>query len=183
MAGRRGEVYGCLEVYVADASAGSPLLAGGSMRALELKVPPMLLAMLLLVAMWGLSWCVPHLAIPAEARVAAALLISAAGGSFITLGVFAFRRFRTTVDPTRPGKTTSFVSSGVYRVTRNPMYLGALMLLVAWAIFLAAPWAFSGPVFFFLYINRFQIKPEERILAGLFGEEYSRYVARVRRWL
>ena len=153
------------------------------MRALELKMPPMLLAMLLLAAMWGLSRCEPHFAIPAAARIAAALLISVAGLSFITLGMLAFRRFRTTFDPTRPGRASSFVSSGVYRVTRNPMYLGALLLLVAWAVFLAAAWAFSGPVFFYLYIGRFQIEPEERILAGLFGDEYASYVARVRRWL
>jgi protein-S-isoprenylcysteine O-methyltransferase Ste14 len=153
------------------------------MRALELKIPPMLLAVLLLPAMWGLSWCEPHFAIPVATRVAAALPIFVAGGSFITLGMLAFRRFKTTFDPTRPGRASSFVSSGVYRVTRNPMYLGALMLLVAWAVFLVVPWAFSGPVFFCLYVDRFQIEPEERILAGLFGEEYSRYVASVRRWL
>jgi protein-S-isoprenylcysteine O-methyltransferase Ste14 len=153
------------------------------MRALELKMPPMLLAALLVPAMWCLSRYVPRLEIPGAARTAAALLICVVGGTFITLGILAFRRSRTTVDPTRPGRTTSFVSSGVYRVTRNPMYLGASMLLVAWAVFLAAPWAFSGPIFFCLYLNRFQIKPEERILAGLFGEEYTRYAARVRRWL
>lgn len=153
------------------------------MRALELKMPPMLLAVLLLPAMWGLSQCAPRLAIPGPARMAAALVICVAGGTFIALGILEFRRFRTTVDPTRPGRTTSFVASGIYRVTRNPMYLGALMLLVAWAVFLAAPWALSGPVFFGLYMNRFQIKPEERILASLFGEEYTRYAARVRRWL
>jgi protein-S-isoprenylcysteine O-methyltransferase Ste14 len=153
------------------------------MRALELKIPPMLLAVLLVPAMWGLSHCEPQLAVPAAARIAAALLISVAGGSFITLGMLAFRRFKTTLDPTRPGRASSFVSSGVYQFTRNPMYLGASMLLVAWAVFLAAPWAFSGPVFFCLYINRFQIEPEERILAGLFGEEYSRYLGSVRRWL
>jgi len=153
------------------------------MRALELKMPPMLLATLLVPAMWCLSRYVPRLEIPGAVRTAAALLICVAGGTFITLGVLAFRRFRTTVDPTRPGRTTSFVSSGVYRVSRNPMYLGALMLLVAWAVFLAAPWALSGPAFFYLYMNRFQIEPEERILASLFGEEYSSYMARVRRWL
>lgn len=153
------------------------------MRALELKIPPMLLAVLLLPAMWGLSRCEPHAAIPAAGRVAAALLVSAAGGTFITLGMLEFRRFKTTFDPTRPGRASSFVSGGVYRITRNPMYLGALMLLAAWAVYLGSPWAIAGPVLFYFYIDRFQIEPEERILAGLFGEEYTRYVARVRRWL
>jgi protein-S-isoprenylcysteine O-methyltransferase Ste14 len=78
---------------------------------------------------------------------------------------------------------SSFVTSGIYRVTRNPMYLGMAMILVAWAVFLAAPWPFAGPVFWVLYMNRFQINPEEKILAAMFGEEYSRYAASVRRWL
>jgi protein-S-isoprenylcysteine O-methyltransferase Ste14 len=57
------------------------------------------------------------------------------------------------------------------------------LILVAWAVFLASPWAFVGPAFWVFYMGRFQIKPEERILAGLFGEEYARYLSTVRRWL
>ena len=125
----------------------------------------------------------PQFAITDTARWAASLAVAMGGFSFAVLGVLAFRRSGTTVDPTRPGRASSFVTGGVYRVTRNPMYLGIAMILVAWAVFLAAPWAFLGPVFWVLYMNRFQIKPEERILAELFGEEYTRYLATVRRWL
>ncbi len=153
------------------------------MQALELKIPPLLLAPLLAVAMWGLASCEPHLAMPDILRWSSALLVFLAGGSFIALGALAFRKFKTTFDPMRPDKASSFVTSGVYRVTRNPMYLGMALMLVAWAVFLAAPWSFAGPVLWVFYMNRFQIEPEERILAGLFGEEYSRYRASVRRWL
>jgi protein-S-isoprenylcysteine O-methyltransferase Ste14 len=153
------------------------------MQSLELKVPPLLLALVLAVVMWGLRNLEPHLAIPGAARVAVALVIALVGGSFATLGVLAFRRSRTTVDPTRPHKASSFVTSGIYRVTRNPMYVGGALVLVAWAVFLGAPWTFVGPLFFVFYMTRFQIEPEERILAGLFGEEYSAYMNRVRRWL
>ncbi len=153
------------------------------MQALELKVPPLLLAPLVAVAMWGLASCEPHLAMPNIARWSSALLIFLAGGAFIVLGALEFRRSRTTVDPTRPGRASAVVTSGVFRVTRNPMYLGMAMILVAWAIFLAAPLALVGPVFWVLYMNRFQIKPEERILAELFGDEYARYLSSVRRWL
>jgi protein-S-isoprenylcysteine O-methyltransferase Ste14 len=150
---------------------------------LELKIPPLLLAPLVAVAMWGLASFEPHFAIPDLARWMSAPVIALAGVSFAVLGALEFRRSSTTVDPTRPGRASSVVTSGVYRVTRNPMYLGMAMILVAWAVFLAAPWAFLGPVFWVLYMNRFQIKPEERILAELFGEEYARYLATVRRWL
>lgn len=150
---------------------------------LELKIPPLLLAPLMAAAMWLLARFTPHFAISDLARWTASLAISMCGFSVALLGVLAFRRSGTTVDPTRPGRASSFVSSGVYRITRNPMYLGMAMALAAWAIFLAAPWAFVGPVFWVLYMNRFQVGPEERILAEMFGEEYTKYLATVRRWL
>jgi protein-S-isoprenylcysteine O-methyltransferase Ste14 len=153
------------------------------MRSLELKIPPPLLALVLALVMWGLSRFEPHFAMPDPARWVATILVALAGGSFIALGILTFRRFKTTIDPTKPHKASSFVTSGIYRVTRNPMYAGNALLLVAWALFLGAAWPFVGPVLFVIYVTRFQIKPEERILAGLFGEEYSAYVARVRRWL
>jgi protein-S-isoprenylcysteine O-methyltransferase Ste14 len=153
------------------------------MRALEARIPPPILSLVMAVAMWGLRHFEPHFAIPRDARVAVALLVALAGGSFVALGILTFRRFKTTIDPLRPHKASSFVTSGIYRVTRNPMYVGNALLLVAWAVFLDAPWPFAAPLLFVLYINRFQIEPEERILAGLFGEEYSAYKNRVRRWL
>jgi len=153
------------------------------MRSLETRIPPPLVALVLAVAMWGLSHFEPHFAIPRNVRVAVALVIALVGGSFTALGMLTFRRLKTTIDPTKPHKTSSFVTSGVYRVTRNPMYVGVALVLVAWAVFLGAPWPFVGPVLFVLYVTRFQIEPEERILAGLFGAEYSAYRNRVRRWL
>ncbi len=153
------------------------------MQSLELKIPPPLLSLLLAFVMWGLSRCEPHFAMPDPARWVASIFIALAGGSFIALGILTFRRFKTTIDPLRPHKASSFVTSGIYRVTRNPMYVGNALVLVAWALFLGALWPFVGPVLFVLYVTRFQIEPEERILAGLFGEEYSAYRNRVRRWL
>jgi protein-S-isoprenylcysteine O-methyltransferase Ste14 len=58
-----------------------------------------------------------------------------------------------------------------------------LMALLGWCVYLAAPLAFLGPVFFMFYIGRFQIAPEERVLTGLFGDEYATYCKGVRRWL
>ncbi len=83
----------------------------------------------------------------------------------------------------KPQSATSLVSSGVYRQTRNPMYVGLLLVVVAWAVLLSAPWTLLGPLCFVAYIGRYQIAPEERVLAGLFGSEYAAYQARVRRWL
>jgi protein-S-isoprenylcysteine O-methyltransferase Ste14 len=105
------------------------------------------------------------------------------GIGFSVGGVLAFRRARTTLNPTKPEQASSLVRSGVYRVTRNPMYVGLLCVLVAWAVFLSSAWALLGPLIFVLYIGRFQIAPEERALAKLFGSEFADYQAKVRRWL
>jgi protein-S-isoprenylcysteine O-methyltransferase Ste14 len=153
------------------------------MQALELKIPPPAVAVLMAGAMWGISLVAPLHEVPAFFRVAAALTIALAGGGFSLAGVISFRRARTTVNPMKPETTSSLVCSGIYRVTRNPMYVGLLLVLVAWAVFLSSAWALLGPLAFVLYINRFQIAPEERVLSAMFGTGYSTYKLRVRRWL
>ena len=133
--------------------------------------------------MWGISLVTPAAAIPAPIRVAVALAIALAGIGVALSGVIGFRRAKTTVNPLKPETTTSLVTSGVYRFTRNPMYVGLAMALLALAVFFSSPAAVSGPLVFILYMTRFQIVPEERALSAMFGATYSTYRARVRRWL
>lgn len=152
------------------------------MKALELKVPPPAVGLAIAAAMWGLSTRLPAgLAVPNPHFAAA--VIALVGLTFDILGIVSFRLARTTINPLRPARTSSLVSSGVYRITRNPMYVGMLFLLIAWTIFLASPWTLLGPLLFVLYMNRFQIGPEEKVLEGLFGEDFLDYKKRVRRWL
>ena len=153
------------------------------MRALELKIPPPAVTALTASGMWGISLVSPLLQAPAALRVTVALALALAGAGISLAGVLAFRRARTTVNPMRPGKTSSLVTSGIYARTRNPMYAGLLVALAGWAAWLAAPLALAGPVAFVLYIGRFQIVPEERVLAEKFAGEFAAYKAKVRRWL
>ena len=153
------------------------------MKSLELKVPPPLVAAIIAVAMWGISRVTPLLEVATAYRVWAAIAVAATGGFLSIGGVVAFRRARTTVNPMKPESASSLVGSGVYRITRNPMYVGLLLVLIAWATFLAAPLALPGPLAFLLYIGRFQIALEEAALTKLFGTEYAEYKAKVRRWL
>ena len=153
------------------------------MRLLELKVPPPILALLLAGAMWGVSQHEPQIAIPAGVRRSVALLLALVGASFDVLGLLAFRRSRTTVDPFKPHRASAFVANGVYKVTRNPMYLGLTFLLLGWAVFLGSPWPFLAPVLFVPFVDRFQVRPEEEAMARLFGESYAAYTAEVPRWL
>jgi protein-S-isoprenylcysteine O-methyltransferase Ste14 len=139
---------------------------------------------LLAVAMWLLAQIPPSLPpLPHGARVGAAVLLAATGIAFDVLGLLAFLRSRTTVNPLRPEKTSALVTGGVYTIKRNPMYVGLALLLTGWAVYLGALWPFAGPALFVLYIDRLQIRPEQRALERLFGAQYTAYAARVRRWL
>ncbi len=153
------------------------------MQALEHRIPPPLVAALIAAAMWLLASPTPLLAVPELLRHGLSLLIATTGLVFDLLGLLAFRAQRTTINPLQPARASAMVTSGIYRVTRNPMYIGLALLLLAWAVHLASLWPLLGPPLFVLYMNRFQIRPEERALESLFGEAYSRYAERVRRWL
>jgi protein-S-isoprenylcysteine O-methyltransferase Ste14 len=153
------------------------------MSALELKIPPPVVALLVGVAMWLVSRRGPALELPLLVRAAAFIAMVLLGGATAIAGNMAFRRAQTTVNPFKPQNTTALVTSGVYRFTRNPMYLGLTVLVLGWAAFLCSAWALAGPVLFVLYVSRFQIVPEETILSAKFGAAYADYISRVRRWL
>ena len=153
------------------------------MTSLEAKIPPPAVAAVVAVAMWGISLVTPLLQMPTAFRLAVATAILVLGVVFSAAGILSFRRAETTLNPMKPEAASSLVSSGIYRLTRNPMYVGLSLVLVAWAVFLSSAWALLGPAAFMLYIGRFQIAPEERALSSLFGSEYAAYKSRVRRWL
>ena len=92
-------------------------------------------------------------------------------------------RARTTINPLDPGKASNLVTNGIYRLSRNPLYLSLLLLLVAYAIRLDSIAVWVGPCVFVAYVTRFQIVPEERVLTEKFGEAYAAYKDRTRRWI
>jgi len=153
------------------------------MRFLELKVPPPLVLLIVACAMWLVAKNSPLLAAPFMARLLFALTIGLAGLAVVLTAVVSFRRARTTISPFSPDESTSLISTGIFSWSRNPIYLGGAILLLGWAVYLAAPPALLGPFMFVLYINRFQILPEERALAARFGSSFAEYKTRVRRWL
>ncbi|MFO1407931.1 MAG: isoprenylcysteine carboxylmethyltransferase family protein [Steroidobacteraceae bacterium] len=156
---------------------------GGLLHGLELRVPPVALGIAIAAAMWLARPSLDDLLAGSLLRRLAAALLFAAGLTFVVAGVRAFRRARTTVNPMTPGATSSLVVDGIYHRTRNPMYVGFAAMLLGWAVALAAPAASLGPAVFVAWITRFQILPEERMLAVAFGDEFAAYRQRVRRWL
>jgi protein-S-isoprenylcysteine O-methyltransferase Ste14 len=153
------------------------------MHVLELKVPPVALVFLVAALMWLVSWAMPAFEFEFPSGDVLAVSVAVAGAIISGLGIVSFRQARTTVNPMKPDSTSSLVVSSIYRLTRNPMYLGFLSVLFGWAIFLSNALAFVFLPVFVLYMNRFQIKPEEKALRTLFGPQFVMYAARVRRWL
>jgi protein-S-isoprenylcysteine O-methyltransferase Ste14 len=133
--------------------------------------------------MWGVVslWPGSQLAVPNLSAVGYVLI---AGGLAIDLvSIVAFRKARTTVTPLAPEKASSLVTGGLYRFTRNPMYLGMLLILMGIAVLLGSPINVAILGVFIAYITAFQIKPEETLLEQNFGEVYRQYKQSVRRWL
>ncbi|NCW73669.1 MAG: isoprenylcysteine carboxylmethyltransferase family protein [Gammaproteobacteria bacterium] len=147
---------------------------------LELKIPPPVI-----VGVGGLlNWFATHWATdlfsPPWLLIAALIVVS---GVFGVAGVLGCLRCKTTVHPWSPDETSVLVTQGVFRLSRNPMYLALLLLLLAY--YLYQPTWFSPLVFVVVtwYLTRFQILPEERILSEKFGDQYAQYASSVRRWL
>ena len=153
------------------------------MNALELKVPPLVLVLVLAGAMWFAAMQLPSLAITLPWRHGLAVIIFGVGILLILAGGYAFQQAKTTVNPTKPAAASSVVTSGVYRLSRNPMYVGFLLALIGWATFLSHTLPFLFLPVYVAYMNRFQISPEERALSAKFGDEYETYKQAVSRWL
>lgn len=152
-------------------------------RALELKVPPVVVTLACGAAMWLVAGATPQWNFEINGAGFLAATLAAMGALIAGLGIMAFRQAKTTVNPMSPDAAASLVVAGIYRWTRNPMYLGMLLVLTGWAFLLGSAVVFLALPGFVFYLNRFQIKPEERILTARFGDQFTRYCAAVRRWL
>ena len=150
---------------------------------LENRVPPPLVLIICLVLMYGLAALDAQYYIPTTAIKVGAAGIALLGLACMLSGAYSFRQARTTVNPLQPKKASSLVRSGIFRYSRNPMYLGMLFIALGWLLYLASALSMIGVIVFVAYIQRLQIQPEERAMQALFGAEFTEYRASVRRWL
>lgn len=153
------------------------------MNKLELKIPPVAVCLVCAALLWPLAQLPAPPMLPPVARLSLIAVILIFGVIAGFTGIAAFIKAKTTVDPTRPDKANALVDSGIYAISRNPMYLGLALLLAALAVWTNNPWTLLTVPAFVLYMNRFQIKPEERHLAEKFGDDYQTYRNKVRRWI
>lgn len=153
------------------------------MHALELRVPPLALVLVSGLVMWAVAANLPRAIFSLPGAPVFAIAIALTGLAIAFAGVSAFRRHSTTVNPMSPDAAASIVSDGIYRFTRNPMYLGLVLMLTGWALYLANLAALIILPAFAAYMTQFQIKPEERALLAKFEPGYAEYMASVRRWI
>lgn len=153
------------------------------MQNLETKIPAPVVA----IAIGGLMMLYARIA---EVSIDTSPLLAEVGTRISQLSaviaLFAFASFglaRTTINPLDPSRASALVTNGIYRITRNPMYLSLLLLLVAYAVRLGSLVEWLGPILFAIYVTRFQIIPEERILERKFGAAFLAYKSRTRRWI
>ncbi len=150
---------------------------------MELKVIPVVVFAVAGLLMWLLAATIPALDFHFMFRRVVIIVLMVTGITIGIAGVAAFRLQRTTVNPAEPQRASTLVTSGVFRFSRNPMYLGLLLLLIAWGLVVQNVAAFVVLPAFVIYMSRYQIRPEERALASLFGSDFDAYRQRVRRWL
>jgi protein-S-isoprenylcysteine O-methyltransferase Ste14 len=183
----------CLAYDIVAAGFLASLLKGSSLTAapqgasvgagLELKIPPPIFCAVVADLMWLTALVSIPFNFNSAARLPTAAILSLLGLAVAIAGVISFRRAKTTVNPTRPGSASALAVSGIYGLTRNPMYLGLLLVLLAWGVFLSNALALIWIPAFVVYMNRFQIFPEERALSRLFSHHFLAYKTKVRRWI
>lgn len=152
------------------------------MKNLELKLPPVVVFFICIGLIWTIDYLLPALVdISVSSWIFRALL--ALGTITAISGVIQFAIQSTSVNPHKPDHASSLVTSGVYRLSRNPMYLGMLIILLTAVLKFGNPFGLIVLPLYVLYMNRFQIIPEEQAMVEKFGDEFTSYCNNVRRWI
>jgi len=153
------------------------------MEALKLKIPPPIVAVTYGLCMWAATRIAPGFAFDFPYCRTLACIVFIVGAIIGGTAMFLFVRTGTTPNSMHPDAASSFVRSGVYSFTRNPMYLGLLFALAGWSLYLSNWLSLVFVPLFVAAMNYLQIEPEEKALEAKFGRTYLDYKARVRRWL
>ena len=147
------------------------------------KIPPPIILLLSGIAMWFVAHSEFAYSVAIPFALAVAIALAAVGIFIAASAIRQFRTAETTVNPLQPEEATSLVDSGIFARTRNPMYVGLFLVLSAWATWLQSMSNLLLLLAFVAYITYLQIKPEEAAMRKVFGQAYTDYCKRVRRWI
>ncbi|PID62758.1 MAG: protein-S-isoprenylcysteine methyltransferase [Gammaproteobacteria bacterium] len=153
------------------------------MKKIELKIPPVVALLITLLGLWLSSLLLGNSHWPSALRWTGLFVFATTGIGVAALGVRQFRQAQTSFSPTQPSTASTLVDTGIFAYTRNPMYLGMALVIIGLVSYAGHSLLAVWPVVFVAYLTQFQIKPEERRLSEKFGEAFSRYTRRVRRWI
>ncbi|WP_395376347.1 methyltransferase family protein [Marinicella sp. W31] len=153
------------------------------MRSLALKIPPVAVVILTMLAMKGCQRWLPITQFEFSGQKALMIVITIIAVIIIAIAMLAFNKHQTTVNPTDPEQASSLITSGIFNYSRNPIYLAFALILFAWGLRLGHGIALLWVPTFVAYMHYFQIKPEEHILLNKFGKPFAEYCQRVRRWI
>ncbi len=154
-------------------------IIGGYLK--MLKIPPPLLVLVLVISNYFSSKTIDLILLPNQNLIS--FIIFLFGMLILINPIFKFIKSRTTIDPIKFKKVNKLITSGIYKYSRNPMYLGLLMIVISTSIFYFNIFSITTPILFYFWINRFQIKREEIFLSEKFGKEYLLYMNKTRRWI
>ncbi len=148
---------------------------------LDTKIPPPIIAILIGVCIYFSRGWLPQF--DSDYLFYAGLGFELLAVVINLTAILSFIKNKTTINPVKPHTATSLVTSGVFAFSRNPMYLGLLLFLFGFALQVNVIGGVPLLVLFVLYLNAFQILPEERAMLEVFGDEYREYMEKVRRWI
>ena len=146
-----------------------------------LKIPPPLLVLILVMSNYFSSKKIDLITLPNQSSIS--FIIFLIGVIILINPIFYFIKSKTTIDPIKFKKVKKLITSGIYKYSRNPMYLGLLMIVISTSIFYLNIFSMITPILFYYWINSFQIKREEIFLSEKFGKEYLFYKTKTRRWI
>ena len=148
---------------------------------MKTKIPPPILALVMVVLIYLSSFFIESTTFNYQGSLSLLVLILGLACAIPSFKLFA--RYKTTISPLKPSDATALVTEGMYRYSRNPMYLGLLLLTIASTIWFGSWFGIIINILFIFLINFLQIIPEEEALLEIFGEEYEEYKKNVRRWI
>ena len=148
---------------------------------MKTKIPPPIIALMCIAINYLSTHFINPFKFPNIEIIGVFILLAGQVTAF--LGILLFKKYKTTVNPINPEETTSLVTTGIFSITRNPMYLGLFFVICSTVLFFGSWFGIIILMFFVWYINKFQIIPEEETMEKKFGNKYNEYKKNVRRWI
>ena len=148
---------------------------------MKTKIPPPIIALICIVINYLSTYLINPIKFPNIEIIGGLILFLGVATSM--LATLLFRKDKTTVNPMNPEETTTLVTTGIFSITRNPMYLGSFLSISSTILFFGSWFGIIILMFFVWYITKFQIIPEEEAMEKLFGNKYDEYRQNVRRWI